>query len=179
MASFEAFGLFDPNDNKEEDEEEDFLLPASELLAKKKSSKKAGGKLPRSNTDLHLKKTSSTTSVVPRSNTSLDLKKTLKEHKGLIVKGVGRSRTFSAPIDDDYNYLPPEPQNGNIEYKLKLVNPSATRLEHLVTQMKWRLREGNGEALYEMGVEDNGIMTGLSEEDMDSSLDTLQVIDNE
>ena len=41
-------------------------------------------------------------------------------------------------------------------------------------QMKWRLREGNGEAIYEMGVEDNGIMTGLSEDDMDSSLDTLQ-----
>ena len=173
MASFEAFGLFDPND-QEDSQDEDMLLSASELLEKKKRNKKSSssGKLTRSSTDLHLKKTAS--SQVPRSNTSLDLKKTLKEHKGLIVKGVGRSRTFSAPIDDDYTYLPPEPQMGNIEYKLKLVNPSATRLEHLVTQMKWRLREGNGEAIYEMGVEDNGIMTGLSEEDMDSSLDTLQ-----
>ncbi len=27
---------------------------------------------------------------------------------------------------------------GNDEYKLKLVNPTAQRLEHLVTQMKWR-----------------------------------------
>ena len=173
MASFEAFGLFDPND-QEDSQDEDMLLSASELLEKKKRNKKpsSAGKLSRSSTDLHLKKTAS--SQVPRSNTSLDLKKTLKEHKGLIVKGVGRSRTFSAPIDDDYTYLPPEPQMGNIEYKLKLVNPSATRLEHLVTQMKWRLREGNGEAIYEMGVEDNGIMTGLSEEDMDSSLDTLQ-----
>merc|ERR1719308_277490 len=148
------------------------FLSAIEMLEKKNKSKKSSGKLPRSNTDLHLKKTAS--SQVPRSNTSLDLKKTLKEHKGLIVKGVGRSRTFSAPVDDDYTYLPPEPQMGNIEYKLKLVNPSASRLEHLVTQMKWRLREGNGEAIYEMGVEDSGIMTGLSEEDMDSSLDTLQ-----
>jgi len=173
MASFEAFGLFDPND-QDDSQDEDMLLSASELLEKKKRNKKtsSSGKLSRSSTDLHLKKTVS--SQVPRSNTSLDLKKTLKEHKGLIVKGVGRSRTFSAPIDDDYTYLPPEPQMGNIEYKLKLVNPSATRLEHLVTQMKWRLREGNGEAIYEMGVEDNGIMTGLSEEDMDSSLDTLQ-----
>ena len=40
--------------------------------------------------------------------------------------------------------------------------------------MKWRLREGNGEAIYNIGVEDNGVMTGLSEEDMSSSLDTLQ-----
>ena len=178
MGSFEAFGLFDPT-AQDDDNDEDMFLSATELLEKKKKSKKSssGGKLPRSNTDLHLKKTASSshnTSQVPRSTTSLDLKKTLKEHKNLRVKGVGRSRTFSAPIDDDYTYLPPEPQMGNIEYKLKLVNPSATRLEHLVTQMKWRLREGNGEAIYEMGVEDNGIMTGLSEEDMDSSLDTLQ-----
>jgi GTPase len=40
--------------------------------------------------------------------------------------------------------------------------------------MKWRLREGNGEALYNIGVEDNGVMTGLSDDEMSSSLDTLQ-----
>lgn len=39
--------------------------------------------------------------------------------------------------------LPPECADGNIEYKLKLVNPTQSRFEHLVTQMKWRLREGN------------------------------------
>lgn len=39
-------------------------------------------------------------------------------------------------------YLPPECADGNIEYKLKLINPSQSRFEHLVTQMKWRLREG-------------------------------------
>ena len=31
-----------------------------------------------------------------------------------------------------------------------------------------------GEAIYEIGVEDNGLMTGLCEEDMISSLDTLR-----
>lgn len=29
---------------------------------------------------------------------------------------------------------------GNIEYKLKLVGTSDSRLEHLTTQMKWRLK---------------------------------------
>ncbi|CAF3036359.1 unnamed protein product [Rotaria sp. Silwood2] len=48
--------------------------------------------------------------------------------------------------------LPPEPQEGNIEYKLKLVDPNPFRLEHLITQMNWRLQEGQGEALYEIGV---------------------------
>jgi len=171
MGSFEALGLFDPNDDQDEvEDDEDMFLSASELLQKK--SKAAGGpKLARSTTELELCRS---TAPVPRSNTCTDLKRTVRAGTGLRVKGVGRSRTFSAPVDDDYTYLPPEPQMGNIEYKLKLVNPSASRLEHLVTQMKWRLREGNGEAIYEMGVEDNGIMTGLSEEDMDSSLDTLQ-----
>lgn len=31
--------------------------------------------------------------------------------------------------------LPPEPQSGNIEYKLKLVNPTEQRIQHLVTQV--------------------------------------------
>ena len=40
---------------------------------------------------------------------------------------------------DDFSHclqLPPEPQAGNIEYKLKLVNPSKLRFQHLVTQVK-------------------------------------------
>ena len=38
----------------------------------------------------------------------------------------------------------------------------------------YRLREGQGEAIYEIGVEDNGLMTGLSDVDMDSSIETLR-----
>lgn len=70
--------------------------------------------------------------------------------------------------------LPPEPQLGNVEYKLKLVNPSKQRFEHLVTQLKWRLREGQGEAIYEIGVEDNGVLAGLSSSEMTASLQTLR-----
>ena len=53
------------------------------------------------------------------------------------------------------------------------MNPSATRIEHLVTQMKWRLQEGGGEAIYEIGVEDNGTLTGLTKEELDCSLRTI------
>lgn len=49
-----------------------------------------------------------------------------------------RKASYKGPA----KYLPPEPTEGNIEYKLKLINPSQSRFEHLVTQMKWRLREG-------------------------------------
>jgi GTPase len=40
--------------------------------------------------------------------------------------------------------------------------------------MKWRLREGQGEAIYEIGVEDSGILTGLSAKELHASLQTLQ-----
>ena len=61
-----------------------------------------------------------------------------------------------------------------MEYKLKLLNPTASRFEHLVTQMKWRLREGQGEAIYEIGVADNGLLRGLSDTEMDDSIATLK-----
>ena len=73
-------------------------------------------------------------------------------------------------------FLPPECADGNIEYKLKLVNPSPSRFEHLVTQMKWRLREGNGEAIYELGVEDKGMLVGLTEQEAAASLSTLYMM---
>ena len=65
-------------------------------------------------------------------------------------------------------------EEGNIEYKLKLLNPTASRFEHLVTQMKWRLQEGHGEAIYEIGVADSGALRGLSTGDMEDSLNTLK-----
>eukprot|EP00794_Sanderia_malayensis_P020007 gene20007-21968_t len=74
----------------------------------------------------------------------------------------------------DSKSLPPEVEEGNIEYKFKLLNPTATRIEHLVTQMKWRLREGAGEAIYEIGVEDNGTMTGLTHDELECSLKTIR-----
>lgn len=72
--------------------------------------------------------------------------------------------------------LPPEPSDGNIEYKLKLVNPSKQRLDHLVTQMKWRLNEGSGECFYQIGVSDNGFLHGLNDNDMKSSMTTLKIM---
>ena len=78
--------------------------------------------------------------------------------------------------DEDKNQIEsfiPENDNGkrlsnlgNIEYKLKLINPSDDRVDQLTTQMKFRLAEGFGEAYYRIGVEDNGKPTGLAREDM-------------
>ncbi len=67
----------------------------------------------------------------------------------------------------------PEVEEGNVEFKLKLVNPTESRMEHLVTQMKWRLREGHGEAIYQIGVEDRGAVLGLCQSEMEASLNNL------
>ncbi|XP_001599526.2 GTP-binding protein 2 [Nasonia vitripennis] len=84
------------------------------------------------------------------------------------------SNSSNSTFEDNEERLPPEPEQGNVEYKLKLINPSSQRFEHLVTQMKWRLQEGHGEAIYQIGVEDNGKLAGLSRDDMKASLKTLR-----
>lgn len=58
--------------------------------------------------------------------------------------------------------------------QLKLVNPTQYRFEHLATQLKWRLQEGRGEAVYQIGVEDNGLLVGLTDNDMKASINTLR-----
>lgn len=80
----------------------------------------------------------------------------------------------TADDDDDEQALPPEFEQGNVEYKLKLVRPTAWRLEHLISQMKWRLLEGLGEAVYEIGVADSGQLEGVSTSDLDASLTTMR-----
>ncbi|XP_072533703.1 GTP-binding protein 2 isoform X2 [Salminus brasiliensis] len=97
--------------------------------------------------------------------------------KKAISKNGKKAKNRSArhpKLSNNPPYLPPEVEEGNIEYKLKLVNPTQYRFEHLATQMKWRLQEGRGEAVYQIGVEDNGLLVGLSEADMRASLRTLR-----
>jgi GTPase len=91
-----------------------------------------------------------------------------------LVDLFGESDTSSDEELDFDKALPPEIEKGNIEYKLKLIDPSPNRFERLVTQMKWRLQEGLGEAIYEIGVGDNGACIGLDEEDLKKSLETLK-----
>ena len=47
------------------------------------------------------------------------------------------------------------------------------RVEHLTTQMAFRLNEGNGTAYYQIGVLDSGQVTGLSEQEI---LETMLVL---
>ncbi|KXN85118.1 GTP-binding protein 2 [Leucoagaricus sp. SymC.cos] len=75
--------------------------------------------------------------------------------------------------------LVPENDSGNVEYKLQLLNPSPARFARLVTQLKWRLLEGGGQAYYELGVADSGDLVGLGREELEASLDTLEMMAGE
>ncbi|TCD66880.1 hypothetical protein EIP91_000778 [Steccherinum ochraceum] len=75
--------------------------------------------------------------------------------------------------------LVPEVEEGNVEYKLKLTNISPARFDRLVTQLKWRLLEGGGQAYYELGVADSGALIGLTRNDLEQSLETLEMMAGE
>ncbi|KAG1883692.1 hypothetical protein F4604DRAFT_1736011 [Suillus subluteus] len=70
--------------------------------------------------------------------------------------------------------LVPESEEGNVEYKLHLLSPSPSRFTRLVTQLKWRLLEGGGQAYYELGVADSGVLIGLGRREMEETLGTLE-----
>ncbi|KAF7326637.1 GTP-binding protein 2 [Mycena venus] len=72
--------------------------------------------------------------------------------------------------------LVPEQDDGNVEYKLQLLSPSPARFARLVTQMKWRLLEGGGQAYYELGVADSGMLVGLPRAELEQSLETLDAM---
>ncbi|POM68789.1 GTP-binding protein, partial [Phytophthora palmivora] len=82
---------------------------------------------------------------------------------------------FSLPVAslETPECLPEEVEEGNVEYKQQLLEPTRDRLRQLTTQMHWRLNEGGGTAFYELGVKDNGEVLGLTEDAMLSSLGTL------
>ncbi|KAI0916707.1 hypothetical protein AcW1_010234 [Taiwanofungus camphoratus] len=75
--------------------------------------------------------------------------------------------------------LVPEAEEGNVEYKLKLTHISPSRFARLVTQLKWRLLEGGGQAYYELGVADSGALIGLARTDLEESLETLEMMAGE
>lgn len=72
-----------------------------------------------------------------------------------------------------------EDDEGNIEYKQHLIEPTEERFERLISQMRYRLTEGGGEALYELGVTDSGEPLGLNDIEMEKSMDTMKELATE
>lgn len=73
-----------------------------------------------------------------------------------------------------------EPPDGFIEYKRTLANCSTNKIEKYATQMKWRITENtkNQSASYYIGVDDDGTIIGLSDEEIIESMSTIILITN-
>jgi len=77
--------------------------------------------------------------------------------------------------------IPNEIEEGNIEYKRKIIPESINRFEGLSTQLTWRLNEGNRlynkkEAFYIIGINDNGTYGSIKIKIIKKSLDNLSKI---
>ena len=82
---------------------------------------------------------------------------------------------------------PPEKDDGNKEYKLHLLfnerNYKKKNLEKFDlflnkrgTQMLYRIYEGDGKAVYIIGIDDNGSNIGIDEKSLTTSLDNIKLI---
>eukprot|EP00796_Vickermania_ingenoplastis_P007276 gene7276-5120_t len=71
---------------------------------------------------------------------------------------------------------PPEDDEGSTEYKWRLLPESvpAERVVHLVTQMRFRLSEGQGRCHYVVGVSDSGATRGLPASEYEATVAMVQ-----
>lgn len=67
----------------------------------------------------------------------------------------------------------PEKEFGNIEYKTSLVSKSQDRIQSIASQMRFRVDQGEGEAIYVIGVSDDGSPIGVTDEDFTESFNNL------
>jgi len=73
-------------------------------------------------------------------------------------------------IDKEFPIQPEEDDFGNKEYKWKIVPEDDSKMNFkcnkLASQMMYRLYEGEGKAVYIIGILDNGLPVGLNETDI-------------
>lgn len=71
-----------------------------------------------------------------------------------------------------------EIEEGNIEYKRKLLPDVLIngKCDCLITQMKWRISEGNGVAVYYLGVNDNGSIYTFKNNEEQDTIDVFNII---
>lgn len=79
-------------------------------------------------------------------------------------------------VEIETGSIPKQPKEcyyGNREYKLKIVDCDDKKAIKRSTQMLFRLHEGNGKAIYLIGIDDNGNIEGLTIAEMNISLNNI------
>ena len=64
----------------------------------------------------------------------------------------------------------PEKYYGNIEYKVVFNTKNILKIQKYTTQMNFRINEGNGEAIYVIGINDNGKVIGLTDKQISDTI---------
>jgi GTPase len=72
--------------------------------------------------------------------------------------------------------LEPESYYGNVEYKRNIITMCKERIYQLTTQLLFRLNEGDGVCYYYLGVDDDGTIYNISEDELNKSIDNLKMM---
>ena len=82
-------------------------------------------------------------------------------------------------IDCNGRVLPPEEDDeGNVEHKIKITDINHNKFISLITQLKYRLTEGMGKAVYFIGITDNGHVAGTNKKLLQESVKNLMLMTN-
>jgi len=76
----------------------------------------------------------------------------------------------------------PKKENKNIEFKERLLSSihlKEEKRQHLASQMKFRLENGDGKAIYIIGADDKGNIKGLTELEFEETLNVLRTVATE
>jgi elongation factor 1-alpha len=83
-------------------------------------------------------------------------------------------------IDKQFPKQPPEEFYGNKEYKWKIIpkdnNMKYIKTNKLASQLMYRIYEGDGKAIYIIGILDNGTPIGLNREETYNTLEMFKDI---
>lgn len=85
-------------------------------------------------------------------------------------------------MTEERRFSIPKTEKQHIEFKEKLIPEIHLRLEKkqkLASQMKFRLENGDGTAVYVLGVRDDGSAAGISEFELEESLSVLRQVASE
>lgn len=87
-------------------------------------------------------------------------------------------KLFITEISDDAFKLSPEQDNGYVEYKRTMALCSEKKAQQYATQMRWRISENikSQSATYFIGVDDDGTIVGLTDEEILTSVSRFLLI---
>ena len=77
------------------------------------------------------------------------------------------------------SYIEKESDWGNIEYKIAFIDMTLEKIKKYATQLKYRVIEGNGTALYMLGIRDNGNVVGIAKNSIEYTKNIMAKICSE